>query len=106
MKGKKLSRESLLKRSTRIIDPEGNIYLMKEFAEKQEISVQKVKEWVKSHESDGYVLEESEHKKYKILAPNGKTYNSLSSCAKDYGRESKTIKNWAENYPEKGFKYL
>lgn len=107
MKGKALSRESLLKRSgNRIIDPEGNELLIKEFMEKYNVPRHKIEPWIKEHEDEGFIFKKAEVRKYKILAPNGKIYDSLRSCAKDYGRESKTIKNWIENFPDKGFKYI
>lgn len=43
---------------------------------------------------------------YKVLAPDGKIYNSLRKVAKAYNRDRSTIQNYIENYPEKGFSYV
>lgn len=42
----------------------------------------------------------------KVVDPDGNIFNSIRACGKKYNRDGKTIKNWIENYPELGFKYL
>lgn len=42
----------------------------------------------------------------KVLAPNGKTYISITKCAEDYGKCAHTIIKWINEHPEKGFKYV
>lgn len=44
--------------------------------------------------------------KKKIQDNEGRIFESLRSCAKFHKRDKKTIKNWIEKHPEKGFKYI
>ena len=46
-------------------------------------------------------MRESKNSRYK--GPDGTIYNSLSSAARSVGVSRTTIKNWIDNYPEKGF---
>lgn len=57
---------------------------------------------------DIHLSEESKEKmriskKFHYKGPDGTIYNSLTSAAKAAGVSRTTIKNWIDNYPEKGF---
>lgn len=41
-----------------------------------------------------------------VQDPDGEIHKSIRSCGIKYNRDGKTIKNWIENYPEFGFKYV
>lgn len=108
---KKVSENSITRR--KVIGPNGEIYeTIRECAKALNVSVSTIKSKIKNHPEEGYKFElsDEQYKKSitsKVLDTNtNTTYNSLNKCAKALNRDAKTIKNWIEKHPEKGFKYI
>lgn len=109
MKGKTISEETREKqriaRGIKIQGPDGTMYeSVKECSKKLNISTIKVNLLLKDPNS-GYKILSIGAKTLKVIDPDGDVHSSLKKCAEKYGRDPKCIKNWVENYPEKGFKY-
>lgn len=107
---KKVSENSITKR--RIIGPNGEIYdSVRDCASKLEITIGAMYHKLRKHPEEGYKyesnLEYREDVSNKVLDTNTRIeYNSLTQCAKALGRDKKTIRNWIEKHPEKGFKFI
>ena len=109
MKGKIPSKEAIEKRKEstgiKIQTPDGTIYRsLSECSKELGISSNKIKSLAEDPNS-GYKIIAKMGQKKKVIDPEGNIYPSVAACAKHFNRDRKCIKNWIENYPEKGFKY-
>lgn len=99
------------KSSKTIIDPTGMEFVSKKECSKfHNICIEKLNKLL-NDESSGFrykdpMMQGSNRFSYKIKDPEGRIFNSLVQCSKFYNRDKKTIKNWIENHPEKGFSYI
>lgn len=77
----------------------------KECAESLRISIKEVIRRLNDKQDNLVVVKYRKFPK-PILGPDGETYKSIYDCSKRTGHCKKTIRNWIENYPEKGYKYI
>ena len=104
---KKVSINSVTRRE--IIGPNGETYeSIKTCAKSLNMSYQKLQIELRKGPYKGYRYKSQiSSPAHKVLDTNtGIEYKSLVQCAKALGRDKKTIKNWIEKHPEKGFKYI
>lgn len=117
-KGKKLSEETKKKVSDnsvtkrKILGPNGEIYdSVRNCAKALNITIGAMYHKLNHHPEEGYKYESERNYREavsrKVLDTNtGIKYDSLNQCGKALSRDPKTIKNWIEKHPEKGFKYI
>lgn len=109
MKGRTLSEDSLDKRKdsvgVKIQGPNGTFYRsVLECSRELNISSRQVYNLLNNPNS-GYKKVERLGYKRKVIDPEGNIFSSIRSCAIYHNRDGKCIKNWIENYPDRGFKY-
>ena len=109
MKGKIPSKRAIEKRKEstgiKIQTPDGTVYRsFSECARELKMSEYRLKKLLGDPNS-GYKIITKMGQKKKVIDPEGNIYPSVAACAKYFNRDRKCIKNWIENYPEKGFRY-
>lgn len=93
----------------RVIGPDGVIYeSVKDCAESNGLRYSTLYSWLYfkiNTKNPGYRFLDDKVKGIKVIDPNGEVFESLRKCSEAWGRTLPTIRNWIENYPEKGFRY-